>query len=265
MKPILCVALSLSAGLAAVPASAVVAPFASYTQVGTGSNVGYNNASSSFTTGSYAAGAFTPGAVAVMFDYKDAVLDPLGNLAASFSMTGATTGTAQGSGSRRDMALSGSFSFIYTGPTVSYDTPTLHTTLVSGANLLTGTFGGDNGDLGGTRGTQSAMAGDDTYDDPATIATNVVYSSDVLDFSNTINRSFGLTLTSVLDSLSVNGTNGRFNDFRASSVGTFSTDPSPIINGAVPEAATWAMMVIGFGAIGASLRAPRRSKVRFSI
>jgi hypothetical protein len=36
------------------------------------------------------------------------------------------------------------------------------------------------------------------------------------------------------------------------------------LNSAVPEPATWAMMIVGFGAIGASLRSGRRSVLSFS-
>jgi hypothetical protein len=90
----------------------------------------------------------------------------------------------------------------------------------------------------------------------------ITYSSDFLDFSNTITRDF---------SLSFSGANPTFQatigksakTTRFSGTGTFASDPAPITIGA-PEASTWAMLVIGFGAVGAMLRTGRRSKDLFA-
>ena len=53
---------------------------------------------------------------------------------------------------------------------------------------------------------------------------------------------------------SIGVTNGQLNSFTAASVGTFGAGPS-----VVPEPATWAMMILGFGLVGSVLR--RKSPV----
>ena len=50
--------------------------------------------------------------------------------------------------------------------------------------------------------------------------------------------------------------------FYANRAAAFSLDAAPSA-GAVPEPATWAMMIIGFGGVGGAMR--RRSKVRAKI
>ena len=51
---------------------------------------------------------------------------------------------------------------------------------------------------------------------------------------------------------------GRLTDFRAVSQGQFAADLLTGGGGGTPEPATWAMMLVGFGAIG--LAARRRAK-----
>ena len=58
-----------------------------------------------------------------------------------------------------------------------------------------------------------------------------------------------------LNTLVVNGTAGTSAGANASFAGTLSFDGTP----AVPEPATWAMMLLGFGAVGFGMR--RRSAV----
>jgi len=40
--------------------------------------------------------------------------------------------------------------------------------------------------------------------------------------------------------------------------------PPSTIDGAVPEPASWAMMLGGFGAVGGAMRARRRTRIRFA-
>jgi len=52
--------------------------------------------------------------------------------------------------------------------------------------------------------------------------------------------------------------NGRLNSFSATTNGLFSSDPAPLVGGVVPEAATWALMLLGFGGVGSVMRVGRR-------
>jgi len=90
----------------------------------------------------------------------------------------------------------------------------------------------------------------------------ITYSSDFLDFSHVLTKDF---------SLSFSGASPKFNaalgsssvSTRFSGTGTFASDPAPITIG-LPEASTWGMLVIGFGAVGAAMRTGRRSKGLFA-
>lgn len=90
----------------------------------------------------------------------------------------------------------------------------------------------------------------------------ITYTSDFMNFSNVITKDF---------SLSFSGSNPTFQspigksakNMTFSGTGTFASDPAPITIGA-PEASTWAMLVLGFGGIGALMRSGRRSKDLFA-
>lgn len=85
----------------------------------------------------------------------------------------------------------------------------------------------------------------------------VVFTSDFLDFSQTINRNFALSFVAANPSLSING-NGYLNTFTIAGNGTFASDPQP--NSTVPEPGSIAMLV-GSGVTGslAVVRRRRRS------
>lgn len=248
----------------AAPASAVVVTFATFSALNTTKNFRLVNSGNSsaasrttdatlFTT---ATGTSTvPGSVIVKFSFLQPQLNAFVNNAnASFTYNATvarnTPATTFG-GQLFQSGITGSFSFLSTTAiTVSGPGFVTHT-YAAGSNLLSGSF--TNATLNGSgssAGTTSSTAS----------GSLVSFTSDFLDFSNTVQRDRGLTLTAITPSLSKHaGLNGALNAFRATAGGQFSSDPAPLINGLaiVPEPATWAMLVVGFGLVG--VRTRRRS------
>jgi len=74
---------------------------------------------------------------------------------------------------------------------------------------------------------------------------------------------FGFSDTSGIQSVSFlnNGSSGGFSNYSFDNVSTFT---GTITSSAVPEPASWAMMIAGFGAVGGALRRTRKVAVRFS-
>jgi len=82
----------------------------------------------------------------------------------------------------------------------------------------------------------------------------ITYTSDFIDFSHTVSRDFSLSFSGASPTFnSVLGSSGRTTRFSGS--GTFAAEAP------VPEVSTWAMMVVGFAAAGAAMRAGRRRAV----
>jgi len=136
------------------------------------------------------------------------------------------------------------------------------TTYAAGANLLSGTVV-NNSTIGGVVGGFSAGLSNSTGQ-----GNTVTYTSDILDFSNTVNRSFSISLDALLAAVGSPAVNRGLNSgsatqstssFRATATGSFSSDPAPIIN-AVPEPAVWGMMIAGFGVVGFQSRRRRSIK-----
>ena len=104
--------------------------------------------------------------------------------------------------------------------------------------------------LGGRDGGVFLWGGDDS-----SIGASVTYTSDFaqpgFSLSGADNFMLGLTLNPSSSNLAV-GSNGQLGSFNASTVGTFRA------GGAVPEAATWALLITGFGGVGGMLRRNRR-------
>ncbi len=71
--------------------------------------------------------------------------------------------------------------------------------------------------------------------------------------------SVSFTANSASELLSLNGTNG--NGDNDAGVDNFTLSSA---DGAVPEPASWAMMLCGFGTVGAAMRQRQRAKVRFA-
>jgi len=154
-------------------------------------------------------------------------------------------GTSGSGGSRVQMFDSGTI-------TITRTTPALEG-LNSKTNLLTVSF--TNAELDA-----SQLGGSFTFKSNAT--SSITYTSDFLDFSNVITKDFSFSFSGANPTFSATiGRSSRNMTF--SGTGTFASDPAPTTIG-VPEASSWAMLVLGFGGIGALMRSGRRSKDLFA-
>jgi hypothetical protein len=242
---------ALVAGTAAIstPASAVVTTFATYTQTSTTPSLRYQRNGSGArirsTTGA-AGNAF--GSTDVRFSFLQAGLANVVNevgAALTLDFIAPSGNPAQSAGGFLiQPGLAGTFSFTYNG-----ETPLVvgNQTYVKGANLLSGTV-----TAASIAGANASSSGG--FSASTSSGSVVTFTSDFLDFTNTVNRDVAISLTSIVPGLSRNNANTALNSFRASATGAFSSDPVPLVNGIVPEPATWGMMLLGFGLIGGALR-----------
>lgn len=243
-------ALSLAALAFTTPAAAALTTFASYTAVSTAENIRWQKVGTSggsLYTISNSTGT-APSSVAVKFSFFDAALTGFGPLDASYTLLASVpngNAAVAGNGFLVQSALSGGFSFIYTGSTPLVVGSNTYNT---GANLLSATF--TNASIAGPTGSSSGNA---SASSTSTDVSTITYTSDILDFSNVVNTGFAINLTSIRPVLSQAGANASLNSFRTSSGGSFSSEPAPVV-GSVPEPTTWAMMVMGFGLAGMGLR-----------
>jgi hypothetical protein len=237
----------------ASPSYATVETFASFTQVRQGNSLNWvkTNTGGRLYTTSTSTGN-TPGAVSVNFSFLSDRLANVGQLATDFTMDlVAASGNAafNAGGYLVQGGLTGSFSFIYTGSGFTIG----DTFYGKGTNLLSGTLGGTT--IGG-----AANASSGGVSASSSNGSPISYTSDVLSFTQGSNYDFALSLTQINDLLNRPNANSSLRNFRAASTGSFSSDPQPaIIALPVPEAATWAFMLVGFGVIGSALRVRRSS------
>jgi hypothetical protein len=266
-----------AAVFATAPGHAAVTTFASFNATNSGNIVWQNNGTggtatsfrangsggSLFTQTNLAANGYNPNAavaapVNVKFSFlTEALAGFVADVDARFTMNLSVSNTPAsqmmifGQPYVAQSALAGSFSFtnaqqIVIGSTV----------FAAGSNLLSATLINDQtvfGQMNATSGGLSAATSS---------GATITYTSDFLDLSQTTVRDASFSLTAI-QSL-VNGANKGLNQasgsnalrsFRATSTGSFSADVT-----AVPEPATWAMMLGGFGLIGAMSRRGQRVK-----
>jgi hypothetical protein len=181
------------------------------------------------------------GPVPVKFEFLTDPLANLGELAAAFTLSATTTNPAGTLGGLfGNPGVSGSFSFLYAGPNTVIDSISLTT----GENLLSGTFSKAliAGSVGRSSGSVLAATG---------AGSSITYTSALEDLSSFSGKDFSIALTAASPPFSV--TSGHLGSFRATPSGNFSVT-------AVPEMGTWALMIVGFGGIGASMRGSRRRK-----
>lgn len=148
-------------------------------------------------------------------------------------------GTTSSGGSDRtqlfDTATAGSISF------------TRKTAAAEGAgtrtNLLTVSFTNAELDASQNNGSFTFKSNDNSV---------ITFTSDFLDFSNVLLKDFSLSFSGASPTFSSTvGSSSRNLAFSGS--GTFASDPAPVVPG-VPEPGSWALMMGGFGLLGATLR-----------
>jgi hypothetical protein len=188
-------------------------------------------------------GSTSPQAAAVHFDYLDPGLSTLGFLPAAFTLTSdspsGNPAMPSCCGLLAQLDIGGSFSFIYTGPTMTVGSITLHHDLT---NLLSGVFTGAWIQGAGNSGSANLTAGPGS----------VTFSSDLQSFTHDKPGSgeFAYNLLSVSPGFGAKPGKA-LNTFTANGGGNFS-----IV--AIPEPASWALMILGFGGLGVALRRQRR-------
>ncbi|WP_310498169.1 PEPxxWA-CTERM sorting domain-containing protein [Sandarakinorhabdus sp.] len=248
MTKIAAVAVAASLG-AAMPAAATVTAFANFSASNQANNIRWEKVgtdSGKLYTISTGAGS-SLGSVAVRFTYLTPAIAYLANLPAIWTLNATTIASpaSLSAGFLFQRISSGSMSFV---STTAFSVGS--TFYAAGSNLLTvnyGASGGSNpvifGQSGGTSGSFSAStsAGD-----------LVTMTSDVLDFSTTIERDFALSMVSINPMLTRSNAASALNSFRANAGGSFSSNPPPVVG--VPEPGTWAMLLAGFGMVGLARR-----------
>lgn len=183
----------------------------------------------------------------VVFNFLESpALAAFGDLRSAWTLSATETG-AVAFGPIALGTFDGDFSLIYSGPTQTMGGITIST----GANLLSGTFLGSVFTGYGSSGSlvDSTLAGG-----------LVSYTSDFLTFDPSGDQGLSLAFTSITPPVHV--VNGRLTDFTAVTSANFAADSSISVVGGpgVPEPATWAIMLVGLGGLGATLRMNRRAK-----
>jgi hypothetical protein len=252
------IALALTA-VAATPALAALTTFANfsdlstddfYYKAGTGTGASSYGKYYSISTPS----STTAGPVDVDFSFinEGSLLDnAVKNVTASFSLSGASTGPTILAGGYLIEPVSGTFTLKTTAPitvgTVTYGT---------GSILLMGSY--TKGDIVGKAGTQGGSLGGDNA---LSTGDTLTYSSDFVTFQPNAQLGLGFTLSSVTPAFAQThvGSNS-LKAFHTDATASFSADPVPHVNAGVPEPASWALMIAGFGLAGASLRRRARGQ-----
>ncbi|HLZ83684.1 MAG TPA: PEPxxWA-CTERM sorting domain-containing protein [Caulobacteraceae bacterium] len=184
-----------------------------------------------------------------VFTFDLTPLANFGNLNATFDFSATqVAGSAGSTGGIVSAEYDGSFDFFYSGPTTTQG----GITLTNGELLLSGTFA-DAAFLASS-GASGAGLTDDSITGTVTYASGI--SATDLPLSST-GQSFTLGFIDVSPTVGLQGSVLRH--FLAVGDGKFSSDlTSTGGGGGVPEPGAWALMLLGFGAIG--LAARRRTR-----
>jgi hypothetical protein len=217
-----------------------------------------NNAAGAFAT----EGALTSTSIATHFSFLKGGLTALAFLPASFNLaaavttpTPATFNAGTGAWTQQDVSTTGTgFSFVYTGPSTVIAG---HTLTQDVTVLLSGVFTDAYIQGKGTSGSVNLSSGG---------ASSVTFNSDIIDFSSMPPGSAGFAFNLLAVSPSFGAGAGKsLNSFTANGGGNFEFVPGSLTGGGgggggggIPEPATWAMMLLGAGGVGAMLRNRRR-------
>ena len=182
---------------------------------------------------------------ATVFAFDLTPLANFGNLQSTFDFTATQAGPATTSPSGEiTAAFDGSFSYVYSGPTTTMGAITLTT----GELLLSGTF--TNATFSGLTGASGAGLEDDSISGMVTYASAIPTKDLPLEAKG---QSFAMAFIDISPILAIQSS-GNLRNFLAVGGGTFSSDVSGPGGGGTPEPATWALMLIGMGGIGAVVR-----------
>ena len=254
-------AAAVALAVGAAPAQAAEVLFAS---VGTGtsnvSNLDWTPdgaGGSLFTTSTGTAD--TAGAAAVRFTFSDPALPDFDGLRAAFTLGATVTDTPSqfdGSTFTQTGIDNGRFSFIYTGQSETLDGVRL---VQNVTNLLSGIFnnawiqgiGGVGGLVVSVANGGSAHFTSDIFNPPGVISGTDEFTLHLGNVAPNFGASNPSTGCSIAGCATVGTTS--LNSFRAHVGGDFQEQ---LIG--VPEPASWALMILGFGGAGAMLRRRRR-------
>lgn len=221
---------------AAVPASATTTTFAQFFQQNPSARLfSYTN----LDNGATKAATITGNAIPVYFNYglsglpADLASVQFATLSVNFVSNQGTTGTGSDRSQAFDTSTNGSISLIRT------------TAAAEGAgtrtNLLTVSFTNASLEAGENAG---------AFTFASTVGSTITFTSDFLNFSQVIEKDFSFSFSGSAPTFSAPiGSSSR--NLAFSGTGTFASNPPP----SVPEPASWALMLVGFGALGASMRA----------
>lgn len=229
-----------AAVLGSVPAAAITT-FASFSPSDTSRNVRYTDGALYTAPG----GTGGPSSVNVLFTILVGGNPALQGVSATYTLNALVPGgTLPATGAFNLDNATGTFSILSNQAIAAGGI-----VYAAGSNLLSGSFVG--GFLDGTLdGTAGVVRGSTTG------GVSIAFTSDFLDFGNVGEFDFSLPLTAVTPPFGP--ADGTIQGFSASMGGQFSSEPLPILGG-VPEPESWAMMVLGFGLVGAVTR--RRAPV----
>lgn len=252
---------------AASPAAADVTTFASFNATGN-NNIVWANSGIGGTDSTYDASgvggrlytttsnglqpeAYAPAGVEVAFSFLQGALASVSNVSATFTLDLSSASAAINAGPLIFQPGLGnpvaSFSIVSNQAIVIG--PTFY---AAGSNLLSGTLT-SGVSLVGINGSTSGSVNGSTQTGAV-----ITYTSDFLNFNSTTVRDFALSLSAITSlvqnsNAGLHAPNGNLRSFKATATGSFSSEPLPV----VPEPATWAMMIAGFGLLGVSLRRRR--------
>ncbi len=237
--------LAVAGGLAAVslalPSFAVQTNFANF-----GSETNKYNLKWSVVKGVGTLTNTAANAVDFNFTLPDAATQAIGELDATFTLL--ATSTTKITNPLEQSGIDGSFAFTYTGASFVYKGKTIN----AGANLLSGTFTG--------AAIRSYTAGGglaNSFLDDTGGTSTLTMTSAVLPITGPI-EVFSWDITGTNFPLSY--VKGKLlSNFKGGAGGRFDDDTIAGGGGGVPEPASWALMLVGIGAIGFAMRRQARA------